>query len=243
MACVYRYLPLAVVICVSTLHGTVKHLPIKSCTALKPSEACVVQMDTSEPVEIGWKAVQSKPCSMTCVQVTQLSGGSHFAHSAPAGGSGVYQPVSDRIELEYRNVSQERVTIDVFRIERICDAEACKFLDSNQKGRLLVFKVDEFKSISTSKDGSYSVISGVAESGRAFRIRAVWWTDDNSAAHVNCSPFIKRYLDNHTPKEQYRPYVMSGQAAGEDSNIVLKSISTCAPHATHYGVSEQNVFK
>lgn len=77
-------------------------------------------------------------------------------------------------------------------------------LDSKQTGRWLVFKVDEFKSIAIGEAGSYSVISGVAESGRPFRIRAVWWTDEKAVALVNCSPFIKRYLDNHAPNEQYR---------------------------------------
>lgn len=220
-----------------------KHVPIKSSKLLKPGEAYVFQIDTSEPVEIGWRAVQSKPCPTNCVQVTELSGGSHFAMATSLGSSGMYQPESGRIALEYKNVSQEPVTIDVFRIERICDAEACKFLDNSQKTRWLVFKVDEFKSIETSKDGSYSVISGIAESGRAFKVRVVWWTDDKTAALVNCSPFIKRFLEGHTPKERYRPYVMSGQATGDDSNIVLRSISTCAPRAAHYGAPDQNVFK
>jgi hypothetical protein len=60
---------------------------------------------------------------------------------------------------------------------------------------------------------------------------------------VNCSPSVKRYLDTHAPKEQYRPYVISGQAVGEAPNIVLKSIDTCAPKAPNFGVPEGNVFK
>jgi hypothetical protein len=60
---------------------------------------------------------------------------------------------------------------------------------------------------------------------------------------VNCAPFVKRYLDNHTSKEQYRPYIISGQAIGEGANIVLKTIDTCAPKAPNFGVPDQNVFK
>jgi hypothetical protein len=105
----------------------------------------------------------------------------------------VYEPASGRISVEYKNLSQEPVTIDVYRIQRICDAEACQFLDGSKNG--LVSKVDEFKAIATTKDGSYPVISGVAESGRPFRIHAVWWTDDKVSALVNRSPCINRYLD------------------------------------------------
>ena len=154
-----------------------------------------------------------------------------------------YPPVSGRVAVQYKNVSQEPVTIDVFRIERICDAKACRFFSSSQKGRWLVFKVDEFKAIITSDDGSYSVISGVAMGGRPFHVRAVWWWDDKTAFSPRCDRWIKRYLDNHTPKEQYRPYVISGQAIGEGNNLVLKSIDTCASRADHFGVPEGNVFK
>ena len=60
---------------------------------------------------------------------------------------------------------------------------------------------------------------------------------------IDCSPFVKRYLDNKTPKDQYSPYVISGQALGEAPSLVLKAIDTCAPKAPKFGVPEQNVFK
>jgi hypothetical protein len=71
----------------------------------------------------------------------------------------------------------------------------------------------------------------------------VWWTDDKNALMVNCSPFVTRYLENHTPKEQYRPYVISGHAIGEAANIVLKSVDTCAPKAPNFGAPDKNVFR
>jgi hypothetical protein len=52
----------------------------------------------------------------------------------------------------------------------------------------------------------------------------------------------KRYLDQHTPKERYSPYVISGQAVGL-APIVLRSIDTCAPRAARFGVPEENVFR
>ncbi|MBI2679470.1 MAG: hypothetical protein HYX25_00510 [Candidatus Solibacter usitatus] len=200
-------------------------------------------IDASEATEIGWKAVQSPPCTTNCVQATELTGGIHEAIATSLGATQKYTPVSGKISVEYKNVSSQPVTINVYRVDRTCDAEACKFLDEGQTSRWLVYKVDEFKTIATSKDGSYSIISGVAVSGRPFSFKAVWWTDDKTALMVNCSPFVKKYLDNHTPKEQYRPYIISGQAIGEGDNIVLRSIDTCAPRAPNFGVPEKNVFK
>ena len=224
-------------------YGAVVHVPIKSSVALKPDEAYTIAIEATGPTEIGWQAVQSPRCTTNCVQATDMTGGSHYTIATPLGAAMKYTPVSGKISVEYKNVSSQSVTINVYRVQRTCDAEACKFLEEGQKGRWLVYKVDEFKTIATSKDGSYSIISGVTIGGRPFSFRAVWWTDDKTALAVNCSPFVKRYLDNHTPKEQYRPYIISGQAIGEGDSIVLRSIDTCAPKAPNFGVPDQNVFK
>ena len=227
----------------SVAHAAVTHIPIKSGVVLKPGEAQTITLQANEPVEIGWLAVQAQRCTTNCVEATDLTSGIHYSIATPLGASMKYKPVSGKISIEYKNVSRQPVIINIYRIKRTCEAEACKFLAPDQQGRWLVFKVEEFRSIATSKDGSYSMISGVAESGKPFRFRAVWWTDEKSAFMVNCSPFITRFLNNHTPKEQYRPYVISGQAVGEPANIVLTKIDTCAPKAAHFGVPENNVFK
>ena len=238
----YRCVLFLLIIFIGSAQCVIKRLPIKSNVVLKPGEKYKLEVEATKPIEIGWETVPWKACTTDCVQSTELSGSTHFAIATKIGAWYVYEPDSGRIAVEYKNVSHEVVTIDIFRVQRICDAEACKLLDPRQKGRWLVFKVDEFKSIQNSEDGSYSLISGVALSGRPFRIRAVWWTDDKRSALLNCSPYIKKYTDNHTPKEQYRPYVMSGQAFGDGTNIVFKSIDTCAPQASNFGVPDENVF-
>jgi hypothetical protein len=144
--------------------------------------------------------------------------------------------------VEYKNISSEPVTINIYRLQRTCDAEACQFLASGQKGRLLVYKVDEFKTITTSTDESYFVIAGTTTLGRPFRVRVEWWTDDKMA-QFHCAQFIQRYLSNHTQKDQYRPYILSGMAIGEGNDIVLKSIDTCVPKAPNFGVADTNVLK
>ena len=243
MASMSRPLLLFLIFWGGVSHAAVTHIPIKSGVVLKPGEAQTITLQANEPVEIGWLAVQAQRCTTNCVEATDLTSGIHYSIATALGASMKYKPVSGKISVGYKNVSRQSVIINIYRIKRTCEAEACKFLAPDQKGRWLVFKVEEFRSIATSKDGSYSVISGVAESGKPFRFRAVWWTDEKSAFAINCSPFITRFLNNHTPKEQYRPYVISGQAVGEPANIVLTKIDTCAPKAAHFGVPENNVFK
>jgi hypothetical protein len=242
IASMIRSIVCLMIVCTGTVYGAVKHLPVRSGVVLKPGEAYTAQVASTKIVEIGWTAVQAKRCSVDCVQMTVLSGTWHQPFAASLGAEGKYTPTDGKLVVEYKNVSQQPVTIDVFRVERTCDAEACKLFDPSKKGSLLVFKIDEFKSITNSADGSYSVISGVVESGRAFRIHAVWWTDEKGGFQ-GCPRFIKGYVDNHTPKEKYRPYILSGVNVGDANNIVLKSIDDCVPSAPHFGVMEKDVFK
>jgi hypothetical protein len=226
-----------------SVYGAVKHIPIKSGVALKPGEIYTAQVESAETVEIGWTAIQAKACTSNCIEVSQAGGRS--AYATGLGGSMMYTPEADKVVVEFKNVSQGPVTIDVYRIVRICDAESCRFINNTRKGHTLVFKINELKSITTSQDRSYSVISGVAESGRPFRFIAVWYTDDRTFMNLEkgCTTWIKRYVDNHTPKEQYRPYIISGQNVGDGNNIILKSIDDCVGKANHFGVPEQEVFK
>jgi hypothetical protein len=228
----------------ATASAVVRHLPIKSGVVLQPGQAYTVQLESSQPVEIGWTATQAKPCSTNCIEATELTQNTHFSFATGLGSSKQYSPVDGKIAVQYKNISQAPVTIDIYRVQRICDAEACRFFDSTKKGRTQVFKIDEFKSITTSADGSYSLISGIAMSGRPFRVRVIWWSDDSKAVYLHCAPWIKRYIDNHTPKEQYRTYVLSGIEVGDGDNLVLKSVDDCVPRADHFGVlSEDEVFK
>jgi hypothetical protein len=239
----FRSIALLLIASAGVAHATVRHVPIKSGVVLKPGDTYIGAVESAKSVEIGWTAVQAQRCTTNCVDVMQVGG--RFGYATGLGGSKNYDPADGKVAVQFKNVSEQPVTIDVYRIVRICDAESCKFLDNTKKGHTLVFKVNEFKSITTSKDESYSVISGVVESGRAFRFYAVWFTDDKNFMNLEkgCTTWIKRYVDNHTPKEHYRPYIISGQNVGDGDKIVLRSIDDCVARADHFGVSEQNVFK
>jgi hypothetical protein len=230
------------IVCTGTAYSAVKHVPIRSGVVLKPGETYTAQVESGKPVEIGWTAVQATPCTMDCIQMTLESDSHPRPFSAARGATGSYTPTNGKVVVEYKNVSGQPVTIDVYRLERTCDAEACRLFDNSKKGAWLVFKVAEFKSITNSNDGSYSVISGVVESGRAFRIHTIWWTDQKGG-FLGCPRWIKGYVDNHTPREKYAPYILSGQNVGDENNIILNSIDDCVPLAPHFGVPEKNVYK
>lgn len=222
-------------------YAAVTHAPIKSSVTLKPSQTSIITIDSATPVEIGWTTVQAKRCTMHCVQATDL-----FAHTTVAtdiGASIFYNPAAGKISVEYKNISSDPVILNIYRVQRTCDAEVCKFIDKNAKARALVFKIREFKSITTSKDGSYSTISGIAMSGRPFTVRAAWWTEDPKGLRFGCEKWIKGWLDNRDPPEKYRPYVLAGSGLGDDNHLVLKFVDTCVPHAPNFGAMESSVFK
>jgi hypothetical protein len=234
-------------------HASVERLPIKSTLVLKPAETYRVSLDATEPVEIGW-TVQGKACTTNCIQAEEADwrdfpAGGHIRYTiaASVGASKKYQPVSGKITVEYKNISNDPVTLDIYQIRRICDSEACKFVAGAQKGRSLVYKVDEFKAIETSNDGSYSDISGVIVDGRPFHVKVLWWTDDKMTASgflsKSCVRWIKKWVGEHTPKEKYRPYILAGLATGEGNDIVLTSVDNCSGPAPNYQTPDQNVFR
>jgi hypothetical protein len=236
----------------ATAHATVERLPIKSSLTLKPTETYLVALDTTEPVEIGW-TVQGKACATNCIQADEVwrdlpaGGRIRYTFAASVGASKIYQPVSGKITIEYKNISNDPVTFDIYRLKRICDSEACKFFVGGQKGHSLVYKVDEFKAIETSNDASYSDISGVVVSGRPFRIKVLWWTDDKMSGSgflsKSCIRWITKFVTEHWSKERFAPYILAGQAIGDGSDMVLTSIDNCSGPAPNYNVPDQNLFK
>jgi hypothetical protein len=238
-----RLIVTAFVLFAGVSDAAVTRTAIKSGVALKPGETYVARLESAAPLEVGWTAVQAKRCSMHCVQATELTQPNHNTLATDIGASTFYNPADGKISIEYKNVSTAPVTINIFRVQRTCEAEACKFIDKNAKTRSLVFKIKEFKSITTSKDGSYSTISGIAMSGRPFTVRAVWWSEDPKGFRFDCDKWIKGWLDKHDPPEQYRPYVLAGSGLGDDNHLVLKSVDTCVPHAPNFGATEPSVFK
>jgi hypothetical protein len=223
------------VIAAGVAHAAVSRTPIKSRVDLKPGQAYTVTIESSTPVEIGWMAVQAKACSVNCVQATDLNPTSHVSLATASTLSFKYQPENGKVSAEFKNISTQLVTIDIYRVSRTCEAEACRFIDKDAKGRSLTFKIKEFKSITTSKDGSYSTISAVALSGRPFTVRVVWWTEDPKGFRFGCEKWIKGWLDAHAAPDKYAPYVLDGEVAGDDNHLVVRHVDSCVPHAPNFG--------
>jgi hypothetical protein len=222
--------------------ASVTNVPLKSNLALAPGQSYVLNLNATAVTEITWQAIQPQRCPTDCIRMTLLTTPSLPPFSAALGATGKYTPVDGKLSVQYTNISTQPVTINIFHVERTCTAEACKLFDPAAKGRWLVYKIAAFRSISTSRDGSYSTITGTALSGRAFTVRAVWWTDTPASA-FHCATFIQRYIVTHAPPEKYSPYILSGQATGEGPAIVLHAIDDCTPSAPHFGVPGANVFK
>lgn len=233
----------AFLIFAGTSQAAVTHVLIKSGVVLEPGKSYTANIETVKPLEIGWRAVQANQCKTDCVRASELTSPMHYSVTTSMGASYTYIPAAGKIEIEYKNVSSQPVTINIFRIQRTCEAEACRFFDKDAKGHWLVYKIAAFNSITTSKDGSYSLITGITTTHRSFSVRAVWWSEERTPFTFHCADFIKRYLDSQTPPEKYCPYILSGQAVGEGDSIVLKSVDDCVPNAPKFGAPDANVFK
>lgn len=209
---------------------------------LKPGESKLFTFEASEDIQIGWDAVQEQKCTTHCVRAINKSGGVETSLATDLGASLKYQPVDGQVIIEYKNEADHPVTINVVKVEMTCEAESCAFAGGEEESRWLVFKIDEFTSIETSADESYSVISGRTTGGKDFTVKAAWRTVDDSN-FFSCDKTIKNYLDNRTPKEEYSPYILSGNAIDpENQELILKSVDTCAPKAPNFGVPEKNVY-
>lgn len=220
--------------------AAVTNVPIESGIELKPGESRTITVDSDQALEIGWSAVQKPKCAMHCVEAVDKSGGFEYTIATDLGASTNYTPKDGKIVIEYRNKADHPVTIDVHKVERVCDAEACAFLKDGEKGHWLVYKIGQFKSIENSKDRSYSTITGVTAAGKDFTVKVVWWSDNNNGLFT-CWKGIGQYISDNVPPGEYAPYILSGASLGDDKSI-LQNVDTCAPKAPKFGVPEENVF-
>ena len=244
MSAMLKLIFISFILVANSAQAALQKQSIKSHIELKPGQKELITVASNEAMEIGWDTTQAHKCTMHCVEATDKSGGYEYTIATDLGASMKYQPVDGRIIIEYKNKADHPVTIDVYTLKRTCDAEACTFVSEDEKTRWLVFKVGEFKSIETSKDKSYSVISGVTTAGKEFTVKAVWWTDNNVVLFT-CHKTIKDYLEKKTPKANYAPYILSGavvKGSTGGKEIILKKIDTCVPKAPHFGVPQENVY-
>ena len=225
----------------SSTEAAKKKTPYKDGIRIGPGESQTVTIASDVPMEIGWKAVQEPKCTMNCVEAVDKTGDNELAVATDLGAYFKYHPRGGKITVEYRNKADHPVVINVYTIQRSCDAEACSYLNGNANGRWLVYRIGKFTAIETSKDRSYSTIAGVTTEGKPFTVKALWWTD-NPEGSFQCAKSIDRYLKENVSETEYAPYILSGKTLGDDPSV-LQSIDTCSPKAPNFGVSPENVFR
>lgn len=218
--------------------AAVNHIPLRSDMVIAPGGAETVIIEAQGSMEIGWDAVP--PCNADCIKTTDRTDDRSFNVVTRLGGVIRTDAVDGQVTMEFANIADHPVTLNVYRAERVCDAESCRLINDAEEGRWMVFKIDEFTSIETSADESYSTISGITTGGKPFIIKAVWWRYDPREAFA-CAQFIRRYLDEGTPKEQYNPYVLAGMVVEADE-VVLTSVDTCSPKAPNFGAPTGSIY-
>ena len=232
----------SVCVCLNVHAAEVKR-PLQSGIAIQPGEPIVVAIQTDKPMEIGWTVDQAAPCSSPCIEAIDTSSRNKDVISSDRGGSKIYRPKDGMIKVEYRNTISRAVTIDIYKVERVCDseAEACEFLNLNELGDWLVYKIGKFTSIQTSKDGSYSTIEGSTTRGKQFILKAVWWVDDAEENPDQCQEDIAQYIKEGVPISRYSPYILSGRSAAKDKTV-LAYIDACIANGSDFAVPGKYVY-
>jgi hypothetical protein len=221
----------------------ITELPVHAKVELKPGESRTFTFESKEPLELGWKAIQAQPCTTDCIEVTDTAP-PHHAFATKLGGRMEYKPVAGKVTLTYANKSTQPVTITIYRVKRTCESESCAFTKGKEAGHSINIVVGRFSSISTSKDGSYSVVSGETVTGKPFTAKLLWWTDDpKSPIIINCSKTIQEYVDKQTQPEEYSPYILPGTLVGDVEDLVVTKFTGCVRKGTKYGMTESSIYK
>jgi hypothetical protein len=123
------------ILCTGTVYGAVKHVPIRSGVVLNPGEAYTAQVESAKLVEIEWTLVQPKKCTMDCVEMTPMSGTLRRpSFSAATGAIGKYTPTDGKLAVEFKNISQEPVTIDVTASSGVARRKHASFSTPARRG-------------------------------------------------------------------------------------------------------------
>lgn len=216
---------------------------LQSGVEIKPGEPMVIAIQSQRPMEIGWTVDHAAPCDSPCIGSVDMSSRNKDVLSSDTGASQLYRPKDGTIKIEFRNLIDRPVTIDIYMVEQVCDsgAEACEFLKLDELGDWLVYKIEKFTSIETSKDGSYSKIEGSTTRGKIFTLMAVWWFDGSEENTGECQDEIVRYIQERSPISEYSPYILSGRSAAKNKSVLV-NIDTCAPNGSDFAVPDAHVF-
>lgn len=215
----------------------------QSGVEIRPGEPVVVAIQTGQSMDIGWEVNETSPCDRTCIEAVDMHNRNKSLAASDKGAVRRYESREGKIKIEFRNTIDRPVFIDIYKVENVCDSEseACEFLKLNELGDWLVFKIEQFVSIETSKDGSYSTITANTSRGKLVFFIVVWWIDEPDEKTEECREEITGYINQGTSFVEYSPYILSGRSVSKTKSI-LAYIDTCMANGSDFNVPEKYVY-
>ena len=184
-------------------HATYEEVEIESGIRIPPKKSYRLELQSSKKLGVRWEVTDMNNCSKDCISVSQVNSSWKMKATSQYGVGYEYNPKDEKIILEYENISDHQVVINILKYKYICDSEACDHMRnlgvkdpinfiSNDTPLFKRIRVSKFINIKHSVDKSWSRISGKTESGDLFTADFIWWKFDPDQ-EINCFKYLDRY--------------------------------------------------
>ena len=209
MKSIYLFVLLSLFSCVTNATRVIDN--IHNNILIEPNKPFITTIQSIDNIRIGWETI-TLDCKTNCIEARNISDrkitpiiGAQF------GATLEYKPVNGKVIIEYKNISDKPVAINVFTEHAICDSMACQYLKA--KGISDLHNYNEVQSdwkriviktifsFQTSKDGSYSIVTGESIFGTKYEISIVWWLIDEQRPSF-CKKWIPEYGTYSPEKEK-----------------------------------------
>lgn len=178
---------------------------LKDDLIIKAKGQYILKMPAKEKTNIIWRVIDKKDWKTECITATQLNTEHTFPITSWSAQT-KYTPSKDGfIEIEFKNNVDHPIKLNITSFKLICDSMACDYLKrlgikepieytSSDTPYFKRVRISKFTKIVTSKDKSWSRISGITEYGENFKADFIWWKFDPEK-ELGCGNFIKRYKE------------------------------------------------
>ena len=178
---------------------------LKEAITIKPKDRYVFKIPTTTKINIRWTLNDDGNCKSDCISAVQLNTENTFAATSQYGFGTHYSPIGGLVEIEYKNIANHPVKINILTYKYICDSFGCGYLKSlgiknpidyvsNDTPLFKRVRISKFTNIVTSDDKSWSRIWGVTEFGDNFKADFIWWKFDPTK-ETSCGSFLKMYKE------------------------------------------------
>lgn len=227
---IYLFIFLSLFSCIS--HATRITQSIHENITIEPNKSFMTTIHSKEVIRVGWKT-KNMDCMTNCIEAKNISvGNAAPTIGAQFGATLEYSPVDKKLVVEYTNVSDKPVTITVFTEQEICDSMACEYLQSkgisdindynevqNDWKRIISKTIFSFE---TSKDGSYSVVTGESIFGTKYEVSIIWWLIDEQRPSF-CKEWIPKN-GTYNPENE-KAYHFGGSITTSPVKGIMQGVS------------------